>query len=145
MNVRRAASLMGVLVIASAAAAADLAQTVHGKWKADMVATLKQSAMYKNMPEGAQKKMLDDMANAPAFVFEFTDKTIVTTNGEAAPETATYKVVKTAGKVLTIQVTSKKKDGTDHTEDTDIELLGADAIKLSNKSDDMVLFLNRVK
>lgn len=145
MNVRRAASLMGLLVIASAAAAADLAQTVHGKWKADMVATLKESAMYKKMPEDAQKKMLADMASAPAFVFEFQDKAIVTTNGDAAPETASYKVLKAEGKVLTIQVTSKKKDGTDHTEDTDVELLGADTIKLSNKNDDMVLFLNRVK
>jgi hypothetical protein len=144
MNVRRA-SLLVLLALAATAAAADPAQTVRGKWKADMVATLKESAMYKTMPEGARKKMLEDMAAAPAFLFEFTDKTIVTSNGDAPPDTASYKVVRTEGKVVAIQVTSRKKDGTDLTEDTDVEVLGPDTIKLSKKGDDMVLFLDRVK
>lgn len=148
MNVRRVAVTVGVLVMAVSAVslAADLARTMRGKWKADMVATLTASAMYKKMPAGAQQHMLEEMKKAPDFLFEFTDTTIVSTNGDAPPDNATYKVVKTEGKVIAIQITSKKKDGTDITEDTDVEVVDPDSIKLSKKGDDdMVLILHRVK
>lgn len=147
MILKRLASVAAVLVLVTGPAlAGDLAKTIRGKWKTDMVATLKASEMYQKMPAKAQEEMVKQMGDAPAFLFEFTADTIVATAGDAPPDTAHYKILKSDARTLALEVVSKKQDGTEAREDTSVELLDADSLKISKKGDEgKALILHRVK
>jgi hypothetical protein len=136
MNDRRVASLLAVLALGAAApvAAGDPVQTLRGKWKADMVAVTKESAVYKSLPPDEQKKMLEEWKSAPAPGFEFTDKTVVMTHGDGKPQTFTYTVLKSEGSRLSLKFVTKREDGTEDSDEN-----------VSKKGEDGALTLVRVK
>ena len=146
MSLKRLPSVAAALVlVAGPALAGDLAKTIQGKWRADMVATLKASAMYQGMSAKAQQDMVKQMGDAPAFLFEFTGETIVARSGNAPADTAHYKVLKSDARTLALEVVSKKEDGTEVREDTDVELVDSDSIKITKKGDEQALILRRIK
>jgi hypothetical protein len=148
MNDRRVAPILAVVVLAAAlpVSGADAVQTLKGKWKADMEAVTRDSAIYKSLPPDEQKKMLEEWKSAPAVVYEFTDKTVVMSpGGDSKPQTFTYTVLKSEGSKLTLKFVAQREDGTEDSDDTDVEVAGPDTLKLTKKGEDGVLTLRRVK
>jgi hypothetical protein len=147
MNDRRVASIVAVVALTAAAPAspADPVPTLRGKWKADMVAVTKESAVYKSLPPDEQKKMLEEWKSAPAPAYEFTDKTVVMDAGDGKPRTFTYTVLKSEGSRLTVKFVTKREDGTEDSDENDIEVVEPNTLKLSKKGEDGVLTLRRVK
>src|SRR5262245_25984426 len=143
MSLSRAASMLGALMLVAAASApaADLATTVQGKWKADMVATIKESDMFKQLPPDAQKAMLERAALARVSFFEITAKTMVWMMGGKPPEKLTYKVLRAEGQVLAIRFTGKKGGP----EETELEVLDADSMRMGKKGGEMAVVLRRVE
>jgi hypothetical protein len=147
MSDRRVGSIVAVVALAVAApvAAADSVQTLRGKWKADMVAVVTDSAGYKSLPPEEQKKMLEEWKSAPAPTFEFTEKTVVMNPGDGKPLTFTYTVLKSEGPKLTLKFVRKREDGTEDSDENDVEVVGPKTLKLSKKGEDGLLTLRRVE
>jgi hypothetical protein len=147
MNDRRVASILAAVALAAAAAvaAADPVQTLRGKWRADMVAVVTDSAAYKSLPPDEQKKMLEEWKAAPAPTYEFTDKTVVMNPGDGKLQNFTYTVLKSEGQRLTLEFVSKREDGTEDADENEVEVVGPKTLKLSKKGEDGVLTLRRVE
>jgi hypothetical protein len=143
----RVGSIVALVALAAAApaAAADPVQTLRGKWKADMVAVVTDSAGYKSLPPDEQKKMLEEWKSAPAPTYEFTEKTVVMNPGDGKLLTFSYTVLKKEGPRLTLEFVKKREDGTTDSDENDIEVVGPKTLKLSKKGEDGVLTLRRVE
>jgi hypothetical protein len=147
MSNRSVTSILALAVMAAAVPvrSAELSKTLPGKWQADMVATTKDSAVYKELPPEGQKQLLEEWKNAPAVVYEFTDKTVVMKSGDSPPQNFAYTVLKTEGSKLALRFVLKLADGTEQGDDTDVEVVDANTIKLSKKGEDGVVTLRRMK
>ena len=147
-HARRAFLLTVLVALAHSAGASllagDMAKAMQGKWKADLIATVKESDHYKKMPPDQQKVMLDQMGQGPAMVLEFDEKTATAKAGDEPAETATYTITKTEGRVLHLDVLAKK-DGQDRHELMTMEIVDADNARMSKIGDGFVLVLHRVK
>jgi hypothetical protein len=147
MSNRSVTSILAVVVLSAAlpVRSADLARTLPGKWQADMVATTRDSAVYKELAPDDQKKLLEEWKNAPAVVYEFTDKTVVMKSGDSKPDNFSYTVLKAQGSKLALRFVSKREDGTEQADDNDVEIVDPDTLKISKKGEDGVVTLRRMK
>jgi hypothetical protein len=143
----RVASIVAVVALAAAAPApaADPVQTLRGKWTADMVAVVTDSAIYKSLPPDEQKKMLEEWKAAPAVTYEFTEKGVVMNPGDGKLQTFTYTVLKREGARLTLNFVAKREDGSEDNDENDVEVVGPNTLKLSKKGEEGVLTLRRVE
>jgi hypothetical protein len=146
MSHLRAASMLGIVVLSAAPApCADPARALLGKWQADMVATTRDSAVYKEMSPEDQKKLLEEWKNAPAVVYEFSDKTVTMKSGDDPPQHLSYTVLEARDAKLRLRFVVKGPDGSDENDDTDVEISGPDTLKLSKQGEGGVVTLRRMK